>query len=184
MRLIAFLLVTAALHAQVIQVTNLDTATPLNGVWLEQTGDDPRYADPGFDDSAWTRVNMPQPIQQGAYGYTWHRFRLELPQTDRPLAIAIGPRYPAYEVFANGVKIGSFGGRLDAIEGQHYTRLEGFALPKDEPAIVIAIRSSEWLASFGVQSGPPAAGVSWLGTAEAIDLKLTTARLNRLERSL
>ena len=184
MRLLPFLLLAAALPAQVIQVTNLDTATPLNGVWLQQTGDDLRYADPRYDDSAWTRVNMPQPIQQGAYGYTWHRFRLQLPPTDRPLAIAIGPRYPAYEVFANGVKIGSFGGRLDDIAGQHFTRLEGFALPKGEPAIVIAIRSSEWLASFGVQSGPPAAGVSWIGTAEAIDLKLTTARLNRLERSL
>lgn len=73
MRFLAFLLVTAALPAQVIRVTNLDTATPLNGVWLEQTGDDLRYADPGFDDSEWTRVSMPQPIQPGAYGFTWHR---------------------------------------------------------------------------------------------------------------
>ena len=184
MRFLAFLLVTAALPAQVIQVTSLDAATPLNGVWLQQTGDNPRYADPGYDDSQWTSVNMPQPIQPGPYGYTWYRLRIQLPPTDRPLAIAIGPRFPAYEVFANGVKIGSFGGRLDAIAGQHFTRLEGFALPKGEPAIVIAIRSSEWLANFGVQAGPPAAGVSWIGTAEAIDLKLTSARFIRLERSL
>jgi len=184
MKSLLFLLLTAALDAQVIPVTNLATATPLNGVWLQQLGDDPRYATPGYDDSQWTPVNMPQPIEPGSYGYTWYRFRITLPATEQPLSIAIGPRFPAYEIFANGSRIGSFGGPLGEIAGQHFTQLASFPLPPGRSSIVIAIRSSEWLANYGVQTGPPAAGISWIGTAEAIEAKLATARFNRLERSL
>ncbi len=183
MNFIFWLILAGPLAAQTIEVTSLDTAKPLNGEWRQQTGDDPRYADPGFDDSAWSRVTMPKGIAPGAYGYTWHRIHLEIPATDRSLSIAIAPFFAAYEIFVNGVKIGSFGGELSAASGQHFARLASFPLPKGQPHLLIAIRSSEWKMSLGVQSGSSVVGTSWIGMDDAIQLKLAEERIALVESS-
>ena len=183
MKLPLLMMLAAGLSAQSIQIKSLDAATALNGEWLMQTGDDPRYADPGFDDSSWSRVTMPKAIAPGAYGYTWHRLHLEIPATELPLSIAIAPHFPAYEVFANGVKIGSFGGEIGVVSGQYFTKLASFPLPKGQPRLLIAIRSSDLRLSFGIQTGSSVAGRSWLGTEDAIQLKLSEALNARLEGS-
>jgi phosphoserine phosphatase RsbU/P len=178
------LLLAGPLAAQTIQVTSLNTATPLNGEWREHIGDDPRYADPGFDDSSWPRITMPRAIAPGASGYTWHRIHLEIPATDRPLSIAIAPFFSAYEIFANGVKIGSFGGELGSPSGQYYPRLASFPLPNGQPSLVIAIRSSELGMTFGRQkSDSLLAGTSWLGSDESIALKLAASNLAQQQSS-
>jgi sigma-B regulation protein RsbU (phosphoserine phosphatase) len=183
MRHLLWLTLAAQLSGQVIRVTNLDSATPLNGEWRQQVGDDPRYADPGFDDSSWSRVTMPKAIVPGTYGYTWHRIHLELPTTDRPLAIAVAPHFSAYEIFANGVKIGSFGGALSSVFGQHFARMASFTMPKAEAHVVIAIRSAEWNLSLGVPTGSSLVGTSWVGPPDAIDLKVAAAHIALLEGS-
>ncbi len=167
MKVFLLVVLTAPLAAQTIRVTSLETATPLNGEWREQTSDDSRCADPGFDDSSWSRITMPRAIAPGAYGYTWHRIHLEIPATDRPVSSAIAPLFPAYEIFANGVKIGSFGGELGSPWGQYSTRLASFPLPKGQPRLMIAIRSSELGMTFGrKKSDSLLAGTFWLGTLQ------------------
>ena len=42
--------------AQTIEVESLFQPAPLSGMWKHHTGDDPRWADPAFDDSAWPSV--------------------------------------------------------------------------------------------------------------------------------
>jgi phosphoserine phosphatase RsbU/P len=178
MKVLLWLTLAAQLSGQAIHVTNLDSVTPLNGEWLQQTGDDLRYADPGLDDSSWSRVTMPKAIAPGAYGYTWHRIHLEIPATDIPLSIAIAPHFAAYEIFANGIKIGSFGGELRAASGQHFARLESFPLPKGQSRLLIAIRSNECKLTFGRQfGGSLLSGTSWLGSEENIQLKLAALQL-------
>jgi sigma-B regulation protein RsbU (phosphoserine phosphatase) len=53
----------------------------LTGPWRFQIGDDPRWADPGFDDSNWPIVALDEPLTtQGIEpysGYAWYRIRLE-----------------------------------------------------------------------------------------------------------
>lgn len=178
MKLPLLMMLAAGLSAQTIQIKSLDAATPLKGEWREQRGDDPRYADPGFDDSSWTRVMMPRPVAPGAYGYTWHRIHLEMSQSDCPLLIAIAPQFPAYEIFANGVKIGSFGGNLGEATGQHFVRPQKFLLPKGQSKLVIAIRSSDLGMTFGRQiSESILSGTSWLGSEGGIALKLAEINL-------
>ena len=182
MKHILWLTLAVQLSGQVIRVTNLDSVTPVNGEWRQQTGDDPQYADPGFDDSSWSRITMPKAIVPGAYGYTWHRIHLEIPATDVPLAIAIAPHFAAYEIFANGVKIGSFGGELSAASGQHFARLASFPLPKGESRLVIAIRSNELKLTFGRQLGESLlSGTSWIGSEANIQLKLAALQLTQRE---
>ena len=53
----------------------------LDGPWSFNIGDDPRWADPAFDDSSWRQVNTSQSLfDQGIEtytGYAWYRMRLQ-----------------------------------------------------------------------------------------------------------
>ena len=51
-----WLLTMAASGAQTINVENLFEPAPLAGIWKHHAGDDPRWANPAFDDSAWPAV--------------------------------------------------------------------------------------------------------------------------------
>ena len=62
-------------------LSGLHAVLQLDGPWQFAIGDDPRWADPTFDDSSWLPVNASQPlVDQGiaAYtGYAWYRLRLQ-----------------------------------------------------------------------------------------------------------
>ena len=59
--------------AQTIEVESLFQPAPLSGMWKHHTGDDPRWADPAFDDSAWPSVRMPEATAQPSLGFSWYR---------------------------------------------------------------------------------------------------------------
>lgn len=56
----------------------------ITGPWRFQIGDDPRWADPAFDDSSWPVVALDQPLNnqgiESYSGYGWYRIRLDLKQ--------------------------------------------------------------------------------------------------------
>lgn len=108
---------------------------------------------------------------------------IEVPPTDKPLYVAIAPMYPAYEIYVNGTRIGSFGGNLGEAFGQHFARPASFPLPRSASRYVIAIRSSELFLNVGRQGGSAAAGTSWIGTEDSVAGKVAVARLDRIERS-
>ena len=79
-----------------------------------QFGDDPRWADPKFDDSSWKSAGPDYfPIPASASdGMVWPRDRVPVPPDARPLAIRL-TREDAdcvpEEVWVNGVRVGSQG---------------------------------------------------------------------------
>lgn len=88
---------------------------PLSGDHMFQAGDDPAWAAPGFDDSAWRIVAVPGSLQEQGVDYTawlgWYRLRFALPE-DAPadLGVALGwLDVCADEVFLNGKRIGGSG---------------------------------------------------------------------------
>jgi len=78
-------------------------------------GDDPRWADPNFDDSAWLVAMQDQWPRPPFYsdGFVWVRFRVPVRRdTAEPLALRIDSLQHAliaYEVFINGTRVGGFG---------------------------------------------------------------------------
>ena len=62
-------------------VSALHAVLVLDGPWRINIGDDPRWADPDFDDSSWREVNTSQSLfDQGIEtytGYAWYRMRLQ-----------------------------------------------------------------------------------------------------------
>jgi hypothetical protein len=117
----------------------------LDGPWRFHTGDDPRWADTGFDDSSWESMDLSAPPDandgdvgitpytsgwsakghQGYQGYAWYRLRVTVtPPPGETLAL-LGPWDvdSDYQVFVDGVLlggIGDFSGTTPATHGNYY----------------------------------------------------------------
>src|SRR5918911_5719681 len=89
-RLFLFLLTAVSLCAQSVDVSHLGPGTmSLAGQWRFHPGDNPRWADPNFDDSDWKLVKVPLSLDQQGYpnfsGYGWYRLTLHRdPHTTAP----------------------------------------------------------------------------------------------------
>jgi hypothetical protein len=108
-----FLAITFSSPAQQVDASAILGSTPLDAPWRLHLGDDPAYAQPGFDDSQWMlhRVDKDWASagRKGYAGYAWYRMRVILPKGNEPLAIAIYPSACAVEVYIDGVLAGTIG---------------------------------------------------------------------------
>ena len=158
--------------AQTIEVESLFQPAPLAGVWKHQMGDDARWADPAFDDSAWPSVRMPERAAQPGDGLSWYRFRVRLPE-NRPkeaLALMIGPfAYgQAYEVFWNGRRAGTVGDPDGSRWGLLLPTPQMVEIPGDARDGVVAIRLRAGTYPF-VYRLDPAHRSSWIGVRQPIN---------------
>ena len=168
----------------------------LNGPWTFHVGDDPRWAQPGFDDSGWEHVDLTAPpgatdgdVGIGNYapgwtakghpryhGFAWYRIRLNVsPAGDEGLAL-LGPWAvdSSYQAYVNGTLLGGFGdfsGPTPSAHGYQYPRM--FALPAQGGPLVIAIRA--WMGPWG------AAGNGGIHVAPAIGAQNDIAAQYRLQ---
>ena len=186
----AFLLLTltvAAAAAQTIEVQSLFQPAPLSGIWKHHKGDDPRWADPGFDDSAWPGVRMPEGAVQPGDGFSWYRFRVRLPETmpKEPLALMVGGfgYGQAYEVFWNGKRAGVAGDPDGGARGLLLPVPQSFHLPRhaDDAVIAIRLRTVALSATYRLD---PVHRMSRIGTRDAISLSLKTWQGERLAEVL
>jgi len=85
----------------------------IDGLWQFHVGDDPRWAQPGFDDSGWQRLPIGRSSADaedpGYTGFRWYRRQLSLDPSDKsPLSLYIRAVY-VVEVYWNGAKVGGMG---------------------------------------------------------------------------
>src|SRR6516164_6562417 len=120
-----FLAVILSSPAQQMDASNTGGPTPLDAPWRLHFGDDPAYAQPGFDDSHWTLHRIDKDWasagRKGYSGYAWYRMRVILPKGNEPLAIAIYPPANAIEVYIDGALAGTIG-RMRPEPVQKYLR--------------------------------------------------------------
>ncbi|WP_420238104.1 diguanylate cyclase [Telmatobacter bradus] len=88
----------------------------LKGPWQFHTGDDPAWASPALDASAWEQIDADKPWgMQGHFGYTgfaWYRIRLELtsaPGIPAQFSLLLPSIDDACEIYWNGKLIGHNG---------------------------------------------------------------------------
>ncbi len=112
---------------------------------LFHPGDDPRWAAPSFDDHDWTVVSTQREL--ASYGfrnlqYGWYRTHIHMrPGAPAPL-IVTGNIYGAYEIYADGIRIGG-DGPMNSHDYRLQRRLLDFPLPRRIAAggdVVIALR--------------------------------------------
>lgn len=114
-----------------VEITLGQSIVALNGPWKFHIGDNPAWADPNFDDSQWETVDLTPKAgaidptvgfsnyvpgwtakgHPGYWGYAWYRIRVQLKAlSGEKLALGgLGDVDDAYQVFANGKLLGSFG---------------------------------------------------------------------------
>jgi len=138
-------------------------ATLLDGAWRFHTGDDPNWAEPGFDDSAWNTIDLTAPpgshdgdvglpdyvggwMSHGHpdyHGYAWYRRVVEIPPGQSSWDI-LGPTLVenGYELYWNG-RLSGGSGRLGPDPRLVGTRPTQFALPANAAGArgVLAIRA-------------------------------------------
>lgn len=114
--------------------------------WLNQSWDRPEYAQPGFDDSQWPTLYLPNTGNRISPGF-WLRRRVTLPEAARqtPLALTLGiPALSSYEVYLNGRLLGGTGNPVDLRDAVIPTA-RTFDIPRDfVPAkgdLLIALRA-------------------------------------------
>ncbi len=182
-----------------------EAALPLYGPWKFTIGDSPvdantgrpLWAEPGFDDSHWETVDLTpkegvaSPIggfsgyvpgwtargHAGYSGYAWYRIRLRCQGGgENPLALA-GPANvdDAYQAFAEGKLLGSFGDFSGKQPVIYYTQPFQFRLPEScqqaSAGQVVALRF--WMEPSTLLTDPDAGGMKsapLLGEADVIGL--------------
>lgn len=191
--LLWFLVACAGAHAQntptasaVPQITLGQSIVALNGPWKFHTGDNPAWADPNYDDSGWETVDLTpksgsfDPIggasgyvpgwtakgDPGYWGWAWYRFRVRIATRPGQKLAINGPADvdDAYQIFANGRLLGSFG-RFPAgsqFPVYYFTRPRMFLLPSSMDAaapdtIVLALRF--WMSPTSMIFVPDAGGM-------------------------
>jgi hypothetical protein len=98
----------------------------LDGPWRFQMGDDPRWADPAFDDSQWPAVTLGKTLSDQGFdtyaGYAWYRLRVRPQQLrlgglagNAPLHLLVtGHNIGQLAVYINGVEVGHTRGMTDS----------------------------------------------------------------------
>jgi len=113
----------AVIHDDLVVPATIRGAIKINESWRFRVGDDPAWADPNLDDSAWDKVDLTQNFaEQGieSYtGYAWYRLRLRpAPVPDSgvlSLALLVVPNSVGQlQVIANGVEVGRTQGMRDS----------------------------------------------------------------------
>jgi len=179
----------------------------LTGPRRFHVGDDPAWARPDFDDSAWEAVDL-TPAKgrigltgsayrpgwtglghRGYHGYAWYRLRLHVAQPPTEAVKLIMPMDvdDGYEVYVNGRRLMSFGD-ISASPPRVYLRNQVVAAripPGMGQDLTFAIRfwMSDWTGKRYRDSGGLHAAPMF-GLASAIDLKSIAEADNTLRISL
>jgi phosphoserine phosphatase RsbU/P len=114
----------------------------LDGPWRFQVGDDPDgrlgWADPGFDDSAWTTVTLSRPLTEQGFdsytGYGWYRLRLQPQQLSQFNRL---PNNQLLNLLVTGYSIGQFAMYVNGVESGHTKGMTDRPAMYQSPPLVV-----------------------------------------------
>ncbi|MEI9978642.1 MAG: SpoIIE family protein phosphatase [Edaphobacter sp.] len=172
---------------QLIQIRLGESTTELTGPWKFHTGDNPDWAQPGFDDSGWEDMDLTPGKSGLALGWTarghagysgfaWYRLQVDVEGAKHSLALKMPDNFDdAYQLFVNGQQLGEFGKFTDHHVTAYAAIPTAFRLPKNirDGKVTIAIRA--WMDSATPFNSADAGGLReppGLGYASAISDEL------------
>lgn len=141
--LVAFLMLAIPVGAQVLDLEKARLpVTELSVPWHFQTGDNPAWAAPDFDDASWPLVPPEKGWSEQGYkdytGFAWYRLRVLPGPATNDLALLIPYISNSYEVYVNGRSIGAVGG----LPPREKIVLAGFRLLPIPAGLMIAGKSN------------------------------------------
>jgi len=134
--------------------TGIRAVTILDGQWRFHTGDDPQWAEPGFNDSDWPTVDLSQSLaEQGIdtyTGYAWYRLKIQPQQLAQFSNLASGQQLSLLvssnsvgqlAVSVNGIESGHTRGMTDSPSEYQSPPFVAQMNPSSSGPTVIAIRT-------------------------------------------
>ena len=98
-----------AAQAQTFDATNLHGPQDLAATWLLHSGDDPVYAQPGFDDSHWLPFDstdlLKNVIKNEQPSIVWYRLHVKVDPNQTELALSEFYLSDAFEIYVNGQRL-------------------------------------------------------------------------------
>jgi stage II sporulation SpoE-like protein len=204
---------SAAISHWAEQVVLGSSSVDLNGPWKFHKGDDLQWAQPDFNDSGWSSVDLTPPAgsydpflgtsgfmpgwtalgDAGYSGYAWYRLKVNV-QYDPGLSEGgLEIKMPddvddAYQIFVNGQLIGEFGHFTPSGVRTYLTLPRAFALPRGIKNGQVTIAFRVWMDPSTPLTNPDAGGLHEppvLGQAGPIErmLRLDWDALNRSQLS-
>jgi signal transduction histidine kinase len=166
-------------------------------LWATQTGDDPRWSRPEFNDSAWPRVALRSTWrEQGRQGYdgtVWFRRVVALGDEARlagrknELGLLLGPPvYGGYEAYAGGRWIGRSRGWSSTLA---FAFPEVFRVPREAVrkdgtvSLALRVRRIGWISDSDPESGPVST-ILTLGVYQALADRSSTQWSGRLRNEI
>ena len=154
--ILTFLLLTARLQAG----DDLRRVVDLRGQWKFSIGDNPRWANADFDDSAWQTIFVPAAWENEGFsgfdGYAWYRVTFDLNDVSaHNLILDLGYIDDVDEVYLNGELIG-FTGSFPPKFYTAYNAHRRYPLPADllkTGKNVLAIRVYDTILEGGIIKG-------------------------------
>jgi hypothetical protein len=195
----------APVGSAVRQITLGNATVPLDGLWKFHTGDNPRWADPGYDDSAWRTMDLTPPPgsydpnigssgfvpgwmargYKGYSGYAWYRLRVDIQDGQSALALKMPDNFDdAYQVYVNGQRVGEFGRFTAHGVTAYIEQPRAFPLPANLPSGPATLAIRMYMMPFTALVDPDVGGLHGppvLGKAPAIAglLKMDWDAVNR-----
>ncbi len=184
--LFALLFLTRPAVADPMAITIGRSVVVLNGPWKFHVGDDPRWAEPDFDDANWEGVDLTPPPgahdedvgltgyvpgwtargHPGYAGYAWYRLRVSVAAAPGDALALDGPRAvdSAYQVFLNGHLLGGAGDFSRSVPVAYSIQPQMFPLMTSpetsslESGVSVVVAFRVWVGS-GVTAVPGAGGI-------------------------
>jgi sigma-B regulation protein RsbU (phosphoserine phosphatase) len=161
------------------QVFDLDhgrkSVAPLDGLWRFHPGDDSRWADPGFDDTQWPLLRSDREWSKQGYkglsGFSWYRFKIQIPAGSAPLSLYVPAIRTAYQVYVDGRLIGGSEKMPANVNARALSILPVLlALPESgQQARDVSVAIRVWLAPEYVERGGGPVGAPVFGDSSLLD---------------
>ena len=191
---LAFLALLALLALLTVPCLLAETALPgnANQEVRYRFGDDPHWADPGFDDSGWsvaTNGFVPS-VAGNANSFLWVRVRVTVPHNlQEPLALHItglGFQPTAWQAFVNGREVGGRGSFPPEADPTQLSVSPVMELPSGlippGSAAVVALR--EWQALSFFETHAPSRPAPVIDDARVLDLAARAAAAEDVEQNV
>ncbi len=149
-------------------LTPLGQAFEINSPWKLQAGDDLRWAQPDFDDSAWLGASALPRYD----GFVWYRMTVRVPEVPGPYGLWIPRVLRAAEFFVNGQKLGVHGS-VDKWYLERRDLVEPLSLPagvRSGDLLHIAVRVNQTVSGPGIALKPVIG--SWKSVSDTYQLAL------------
>lgn len=166
-------------------------AVPLDGPWQFHIGDDPAWADPGFDDSHWEQISAARPWGDQSHfayaGFAWYRLHLRITPAagvNPQLSLLMPVVMDAYEVYWNGRLIGALGTLPPHPSWPAFSNSHIFGFPADTTG-TLAVRV--WSAPLGSDASGKSGGFAFspqIGDRDSIAALQASSDFDRLRSGL